>query len=96
MSAFFVGQRVKKVRGSLGVGVTARVAPEPGFVSRAPWVDMAVRLDDPVLTREGWAGAGEVVLTCTLEWEPILPSGHRPAELTVEELLPFLNERAAA
>lgn len=28
--------------------------------------------------------------------EPILPTGHQPAELTVEELLPFLKAREVA
>lgn len=95
MSAFFVGQRVKKVRGNVGVGITGRVVSLDA--SEYNNADLIVRIDAAVVNLSGDVFApGECCGVKRAQWEPILPSGHRPAELTVEELLPFLNERAAA
>ena len=97
MSAFFVGQRIRKVRGPNGVGTTGCVvgvgvhdaAVERGYSMR-------------VLCDKAWRGASgrmwpkSHVAACNPDdWEPIIPDGHRPAEISVEELLPFLKERVA-
>ena len=92
VTAFFVGQRVKKVRGhSIGItGVVVAKEPESGY-------DISIRVDSSCVDDFGCTGPAGAVASCRGdEWEPILPEGHRPAELTVEELLPFLRERAQA
>lgn len=89
MSTFFVGQRVRCVEGGfvteenrVFIGKTGRIT------ARAPyrfwhWIVAIDGADCDINANE-----------CCLE--PILPEGHCQAELTTEELLPFLGEKVSA
>lgn len=99
MARFYVGQRVKKVRGKSGVGVTGQVLMIGGDNRDARW-SMFVRTDKPiqrVYVESGiFADIGSEGWTDQDLWEAILPEGHQPAELTIDELLPFLKNREVA
>lgn len=92
MSKFFVGQRVKKVRGKLDIGNTGRVTALDalcpfGWDVRVVW-DHAGPCDDGSI-----APAGEAVWMRSELLEPILPDGHRAGEDGKCELLDELLER---
>ncbi|HZF98279.1 MAG TPA: hypothetical protein VEY92_08565 [Pseudoxanthomonas sp.] len=84
MSRFFVGQRVRMARPvhEFNLGATGRIKEFFDEVAMSGGrANCFVLWDRPVI---GW-------LSHTDQLEPILPDGHRPAELSVEELLPFLS-----
>jgi hypothetical protein len=88
VSAFHVGQRVRIVEGGY-------VSPEErDGLGREARIIVRNDLPDYDWTVKDTAGCEWEVVECCLE--PILPDGHRPAELTVEELLPFLREQVTA
>lgn len=86
MATFFVGQRVKKVRGKLDIGNTGRVTDLDalcpfGWDIRVVW-DHAGPCDDGSI-----APAGEAVWTRSECLEPILPDGHRAGDYSLSDLL---------
>jgi hypothetical protein len=90
MSAFFVGQRVRLVAIRRATNQMWRAGEEGRVAEKGPsWLsvpsDWMIVLDNGV---HGYVLEDQI--------EPILPSGHQPAELTVEELLPFLKTREVA
>lgn len=90
MSRFFVGQRVR-IRPMPNVYSKYRGA-EAVFLCYGLELSPFPELGDDCCIRV----IGEVLSAPSSMLEPILPSGHAPAELSVEELLPFLREREAA
>lgn len=95
MSRFFVGQRVKKVRGVANVGLTGRVTDIEGDV-------LLIEVDAPFTGRYGWEStsrmfdAGEQASWPSNLWEPILPDGHRAGDFTnVQDLLDSLTREHA-
>lgn len=102
MTVFFVGQRVRLARPNYAenMGLTGRIH-FIGAVADAcpiPGTDLvAIGTGDCVVDWDVAPSNSGPRTHCDLnQLEPILPSGHAPAELTVEELLPFLKERVAA
>ena len=98
MSQFFVGQRVilARPRHQKNINRTGRIveiypSEQP---SRLGSVNCAVDWDHGLSDSRSYEIGGTA--THTSQLEPILPSGHQPAELTVEELLPFLREQVSA
>ena len=91
MSAFFVGQRVRIVgvsnpNGANGRRLLGREAIITGKSICFDWNAYVVGI--------GSRGVrGGLFAFFEHQLEPILPSGHQPAEMTVEELLPFLKTR---
>lgn len=101
MTRFYVGQRVR-ILWSTGwpelAGQEGRIvdrSPSPGCTGISEWVvapDCWGTADAPRRAPNG----GTFFAPSSRQLEPILPEGHRPAELSVEELLPFLKEQVAA
>jgi len=94
VSAFFVGQRVR---------LKYLRAPEWNELAGREGRVVAIGNFPPDDYQKHYATHEVAIDGCPIngrfiaeQLEPILPSGHHPAELTVEELLPFLNERAQA
>lgn len=93
MSRFFVGQRVRIVD-----------CDDPSDLEAMRLVGCEAVVDSiDIVNEEGDPGnigvtVGSIDSFCFWPWElePILPSGHQPAELTVEELLPFLRKGVTA
>ena len=88
MARFFVGQRVKKVRGEYNVGLTGVITS----VDNEDEIDIEVAVDASCVgTCEGIPMtfmAGEKVWWPSHLWEPILPEGAQPSEFTtLAELL---------
>lgn len=88
MTTFYVGQRVKMVRGT-------EYKPEGvvvGFDTDGWPYDICIKIDRQIVNEIGQLMVpGEVVDAQQEHWEPVVPEGHQPAELSVEELLPFLK-----
>lgn len=98
---FFIGQRVRKVIG-LNVGHEGVVVGlgmyQPGTLPNGSRIskpsDIQVRYWQPWVSESGHTWGLEVTAYgLAYKFEPILPSGHQPAEVDVHELLPFLRER---
>lgn len=86
MAKFFLGQRVKKVRGELDIGNTGRVT---GLDALCPfgW-DILVVWDHAGPCDDGSiAPAGEDAWTRSECLEPIQPSGHRAGDYSLSDLL---------
>lgn len=100
MKRLFVGQRVRILysRGwSELAGQEGRIVGE-SVISVGPgagnpgWLVAPDSWGTPVAPNEGEHG-GKRFCARSDQLEPILPEGHKPAELTMEELLPFLKEK---
>lgn len=84
MTTFYVGQRVRIVSTK---GWDQLVGRETHITSIAP----------PEYAAHGYewlidiSHNGTPLGACSRHLEPLTPSGHQPAELSVEELLPFLK-----
>lgn len=80
MSAFYIGQKIKKVRGPANLGLTA-VVVEFGSHPFSPGTDMRVRADRQVEAVNIFdrstriAPAGSEGWTRSALWEPIIPDG---------------------
>lgn len=85
MSRFFVGQRIKKVRGTVNIGVTGIVVSEPvSAINQLDGCDMCVLVD-----KTGQIGAAE-----SKNWEPITDQ-HKPCEAKFKQQLDqLLGEHA--
>lgn len=94
MVKFFVGCKVKKVRGKRNLGKTGRIlfidsnciqGLNLEIAMDSPWIDN----DDETrsILNLGW-GKPE-------QWEPILPEGHKPSEYSYEQLMDSLKEKVA-
>lgn len=91
MSKFYVGQRVRIVRCLL---FPQFLGKETIVTELGPWETVqgniaTIRVDIPGPFGKGLVAQDDQV-------EPLTPSGHAPAELTVHELLPFLKTMADA
>lgn len=87
MTKFFVGQRVRIVRAPAlpaFVGTETRITGLAFGEYEYRGYEWLVRIE------------GDTYGACSHNLEPILPSGHAPAEMDVHELLPFLKEGVAA
>lgn len=96
MSKFFVGQRVKKVRGRDAIGMTGTVSEIGGFGEYS----VRVRMDgDAVGTKGGRPAlvpAGRPGWCRACDLEPIQPDGAQPSEFTtLHDLLDSLEGIAA-
>lgn len=94
-----IGARVKKVRGTVNVGVTAVVCSGPTVTGGTledskHGADMYVKPDQPVRTYTGRIfPAGVVSMSDSRYWDPIIPDGHRPGiKDTCEPLDKLLSE----
>jgi hypothetical protein len=95
MARFFVGQRVRIV----GHGASDDTL---SFIERMDWLLLRGE-EGRIVSLDGTGGGcfpGYQVFAVGGIWilppcglEPIIPEGDQPAELTVEELLPFLKAR---
>lgn len=93
-----VGQRVKKARGDMNVGVTGvvvRVGYWPkgdpdgrGNIYNRDY-DMGVQVDSPYTSEigGGMIPRGNEVAALQSEWEPIVPGGSEPSRYSYEELM---------
>lgn len=76
MSAFYVGQKVKKVRGKCGIGITGTVTSSPAKRTDLPGDRIDVLLDAPTFNERGiFFAVGEETATPPELWEPIIPPG---------------------
>jgi hypothetical protein len=107
MSRFYVGQRVKKVRGDRNIGLTGVVVGNAFFAgghhAHHPSYPFGFELISPsdlqVLFDGNWEGvvggyfsAGDVAFCDAHNFEPIQPSGAQPSEFTtLHELLDSLE-----
>lgn len=98
MSRFFVGQRIKKVRGQASIGTTGVVfdfSPKPK--SAAGGMDFRVVIENPTVSLDGrHVPAGARCAAKASQWEPILPEGHKPCEEQFKRDLDRLLEREGA
>lgn len=81
MSTFRPGQRIKKVRGSANIGMTALFVdyrPYPNCDPRFDW-DCRIELEHDAISTEGKvAPRGCVGNAISSDWEPIIPEGMQP------------------
>lgn len=94
---FFLGQRVRKVWSyrSDGTGGVGRTGTYIGPIQVSdPRFDCQIKCDSAWIASSGKVRSDSDPATCiSAQWEPIVPSGHQPAEESLEELLPFLKEQ---
>lgn len=95
MARFFVGQRVKKVRGKSNIGATGRVVSlycyAPGELIHDPWVlfpytlkfpiDFQVQMDNDWVNTQGVPQPkARIGYAYSDDWEPIVPDGEKKIE----------------
>ena len=90
MARFFVGQRVRFVASRYEIG-RKFIGQEARIVAAIPDPRIGINSEFGVVF-----DSGATASVCAYQLEPTIPSGHQPAELTVEELLPFLKTREVA
>jgi hypothetical protein len=83
MSRFFVGQRVRKVRGEHNLGLTGTVIGVDDLLGHGGW-DIWVRVDRPTATVDITTGQLDGCFEFeawarSCDWEPILDQ-HQPAD----------------
>lgn len=94
MSRFFIGQRIKKSRGGINEGATARISDKPlPAIDRLFGLDLVVVIDEDGVSCDGThVKAGTHCTTFEDEWEPILDPGAQPSEFkSLHELLDSLE-----
>lgn len=97
--AYKIGTRVKKVRGYGNVGLTGVVCVGPTVNGMT--LDMSVenanmyiRMDSEWINQYGSKfPALTVGMSNSSNWEPIIPDGAAPSELSYQELLESLEEK---
>jgi hypothetical protein len=98
MSRFFVGQRVRKVRGMMAIGTTGSVIGVGLWNDFRPEATMKVRVDMPAMGFGGLFSAGEEAFTDPADWEPILLARHEACDAEfkrdLDAMLDKVKERA--
>lgn len=91
MAKFYVGQRIRKVRGSMALGAAGMFAGEPRFGFGAHF-DGHVILDTEEVGTSGEAkNYGDIISS---QWEPLVPP-HEACESEFKESLEELLARQA-
>lgn len=95
MARFYVGQRVKKVRGKANIGVTGIVVGfDVGILAALDGYDVVVQVTSPAVgTKRGPCPAGTIGATRALDWDPIQPDGHKACDTDFKLDLDRLLER---
>lgn len=97
MAKFFVGQRIKKVRGEYVGGVARVCAEEPHHFNAIAGCDITVIAEvgtnaTSVMGYVVFVAPGEKADTRSADWEPIIPDGHRASEFSFTELMDRCRE----
>ncbi|WP_202844752.1 hypothetical protein [Luteimonas saliphila] len=93
MTTFYVGQRVKKVRGEANIGLTGVVVSAWVEHPIDPLATLRVKLDQAGLGTHGDYAAGEVAATHPDDWEPILDQKHEACDEDFKRSMDELLER---